>query len=460
MAIEFKPHGYQIRGMQTLLNGPGGGMLLDPGMGKTGTALMAFEILREAGYVKTMLVIAPIKPMYDTWPREIAKWAQTRHLRLVMLHGKDKFKALDKPGDIYIINPEGVAWLSKNIARFTLPDVLCVDESTKFKNATSKRFKLLRKYVPHFKYRWILTGTVVPNGLQDLFGQAFIMDQGDALGKFVTHYRKRWFEYDPYSRKHTPHEGAYEEICGAIEHMVLKLDAEDYLQMPPLINVTRPVILPEQALAQYKRVEELFFASVREGTIVAANRAAAGTKCRQMANGQCYIEEETKEGERKWATIHKAKINELECLLEETNGKPMLILYEFKHDLIAIQELLKSMGLGQNAESITGVTGKRFNKIVADFNTGALQFMLAHAGSLHGLNIQNNCRHMTWYGIPWNLENYIQAVWRLYRQGENMDTVMCYHIVAQDTLDEKVMEVLIDKAATQDMVENLLKGEE
>lgn len=464
--VWWTPHEYQKRGVEQLMKGSAA-LLLDPGMGKTVTTLAAFDYLRKSTQytehpVHTMLVVAPIKPMYDTWPRECAKWLDFEGLRCKILHGPKKQKALDEalfnidedaPNllsyDILLVNPEGLIWYMENTTPEERPQVLCIDESTKFKNSQSVRFKRLKQEMESFTHKWILTGTVVPNGLMDLWSQFYIVDEGEALGKYVTHYRNNYFYkggwggYD-YRLK----DNAMEDITKLIAPKVLRLDANDYLKMPELINVTRPVTLPKTAMTMYKKVETEFMTDMGAGTIVAKNAAAAGTKCRQVANGAVYVEEG---GHR---IVHNAKFEALAEILEETNGQPILILYEFKHDKERIMEYL-----GKDAKCITGVKGAALAKVVDAFNSGELPYMVAHAGSLHGMNIQGYCRHMVWFCIPWNLENYMQAVWRLYRQGQQLDKpVMCYHLVAEGTLDETVVEVLASKGATQDQLQELLKA--
>ena len=442
--MKFTPHPYQQRGIETLVKQCGAGQLLDPGMGKTATALAAFEVLRDCNYAKKMLVVAPIKPMYSTWRQEATKWDDFNHLRFTILHGKDKAKALEDDVDIYLINPEGLAWLytQKNHPEW---EVLCVDESTKFKNSQSKRFKLMKKHFKDFYYRWILTGTITPNGLEDLFAQVYIMDEGTHLGKYITHFRNKYMESDYMGFNYTPLPGATKEVTEKIAHMVLKLDAEDHLDMPEFNKIIRPVKLPVHAMEQYKEIEKEFIVALKDGVIVANNSASAGTKCRQIANGRVYGEE------GKVHRIHNEKILALEEIVEETNGNPLLILYEFKHDLTAIMDKF-----GKDATCITGVTGTKLEKIVDDFNNGKIPYLVAHPGSTHGMNIQGHCYHMVWYGITWNLEDFIQAVWRLYRQGQKSKMVMCYMLVAEDTLDEKVVKVLDHKEQEQDAVEKLL----
>ena len=445
--LAWIPKSYQERAIRMLLGQQSGGLFLDPGLGKTSTILATFKILKSKGYVSKMLIVAPLRPVYKVWPDEIDKWENFEGLTYTILHtdkkmGTNKEINLRKDVDIYVINPEGLLWLfdpnTKNRPNF---DVLCVDESTKFKNSQSKRFKLLRPLLPSFKRRWILTGTPSPNTIEDLFAQTYILDLGRSLGKYITHFRNQYFErsgFNLYDWK--PRLGAREEIVQKISPLILQLSAEDYLQMPELIYANIPVSLPPEVMTKYRDVEESFLAELGEGTIIAANAAAAGTKCRQIANGAVYGEDDGTPV-RVWYELHQEKLDALESLLEELSGKPVLLLYEFKHDQLRIK---------QRFPDAVDLKDGDFGKTIDEFNRGEVPLLMGHPASMgHGLNLQGACHHVIWFGITWNLEYYDQAIARVYRQGQKAEHVYVYHIVARDTLDEEVLATLNRKDRSQ-----------
>jgi SNF2 family DNA or RNA helicase len=435
----WNPHPYQMRGIRLMLSQAAVGLFLDPGLGKTSTVLAAFKILKEKGLVKRMLIIAPLRPCYKVWPDEIEKWQNFCDLRWTILHGPGKELKLHVDADIYIINPEGLLWLlnNKSIPNF---DVLCIDESSKFKDSTTKRFRLLKPFIPNFKRRWILTGTPVPNGLMDLFGQIYILDLGRSLGKYVTHFRNNFFQRSGYNLYDwSPRPGAFEEVVEKISPLILQLSAEEYLQMPELIYKNVTVTLPEKAMDTYRRVEEYFVSEMEGNTLVAANAAVAGVKCRQIANGAVYLEDKS------YAVVHDEKLEALESLIEELGGAPLLILYEFDHDRQRIIERI-----GEVPVLGSGMSASKLDAIVDGFNRGDIPIILGHPASMgHGLNLQGSCHHIVWFGITWNLEYYDQAIARVYRQGQKNDRVFVYHLVAKDTLDEKVLRVLTAKDRSQ-----------
>lgn len=432
-----------------MLTQPGpSGLFLDPGMGKTLTVLMAFVHLMKTGRAKRMLVLSPINPMYDTWVNEPAKWAQTRHLLVNILHGPHKEKRLFSPAPLHVVNYEGLQWLFDHdeIAAY---DVLCCDESTRLKHPQRARFKALKPNLANFEYRWCLTGTVAPNGLIDLFGQSYVMDSGKALGKYITHFRTKYFDqvgYGGYTFEPKP--DAMQRIGAQLAPHCLRLNADDYLDMPDLLHVERPVELPDDAMKLYKTIERDYFARIGESVVVAANKAVAGTKCRQIANGAVY------DAEGDTQSVHEAKMQELECIVEETNGLPLMVMYEYQHDRKRLSAFFK-----KKAVCVTGLKGGRLQDVVQRFNKGGIQALLCHPGTVAGMNIHGTCFHIVWFSIPWNLEHYIQSMWRLYRQGQTSKIVLCYHLTARGTLDERVARVLADKKATQSELEDVLSGE-
>jgi len=212
--------------------------------------------------------------------------------------------------------------------------------------------------------------------------------------------------------------------------------------------INRTVELNEHATEVYKTIEKEFLIQLGDNLIVAANAAAAGTKCRQVANGAVYVNDE---GD--YENVHDAKLEELEDLIEELGGAPTLLLYEFKHDAERIEAEF-------GYPNLTGKSAAKSQKLIDDFNRGEIPCLLGHPASMgHGLNLQGNCHHVIWYGITWNLEHYDQAIARVYRQGQRADTVFVYHIVAKDTLDERVLDVLKAKDRNQTTLREALANE-
>lgn len=425
------------------------GLALDPGMGKTSTWLGAFVTLKQLGYVDKMLVVAPIKPMYNSWPREIDKYEEFCHLSWTFLHGENKHRNLRAEADIYLINPEGIQWLCETCDPSKIADVLCVDESTKFKNWTSKRMKALKPFLPRFNRRWIGTGNISPNGLEDLFSQTYILDTGHALGRGITKFRERWFTsppWNPYAYEPTPF--AFDEITEAIAPLYLQLNADDYLELPTLNVVDVKVSMPREVMRIYKDIEQEFLADLGgDILLVAPTNAAAGNKCRQIANGAVYYGDK-KGGIPDYEVLHDEKIEALGELLDQIGPSPTLIVYEFKSDKYRIATSFPGI------PDITGMSGGCLNDLIDRWNAGKIPRMLIQSSAAHGLNIQESGHTMIWFGLTWNWEDYKQMIDRLRRRGQRSNVVMVYRLLAQDTLDIEVARRLYEKQQTEQQVKD------
>lgn len=442
-------HKYQKKAKKFLKDRAAAIALLDPGLGKTAITLKAFSELKKEGVAGRMLVIAPLRVAHQVWPEEVKLWDDFKHLKVVVLHGKDKEKLLVEPDvDIFVINPEGLEWLfTGGSGRFDsrrwrslLIDTLCVDELTRFKNSQGKRFKLLKMVLATFLRRWGLTGTPAPNGLLDLFGQVYVIDEGRALGRYVTHYKRDYFRpLDPNGWKWAPQPGAPERIYAALAPLAIRMAAEDYLELPELVDVKHIIELPPKVRKLYDELEDDLVAKYGSGLVVAGNAAAASTKCRQICNGRLYVDDDIVSlvaGKRRSVMdLHELKLDAVEELVEDLQGHQLLLAYEFNHDLEAI---VKRFGKNGKMPYIgKGVSTKQSADYERAWNNGDIQLLPAHPASAgHGLNLQkSSAGHIGWFGIPWDYELYDQFIRRLLRQGNRSQRILNHIFLARDTVD-------------------------
>lgn len=451
MSIEFKPHPYQTYAINKIIDNKNYGLFLDMGLGKTVSTLTAVAELITYLEIEKVLVIAPKRVAEDTWSREVYKWDHTKHLRVAKVLGteKQRLKALDSEADIYVINRENVEWLVNHFNGGVVPfDMLVVDELSSFKSSSSNRFKALRKIRPLFSRFVGLTGTPAPNGLLDLWSQVYLIDKGVRLGKTFTGYRQKYFYADKYN-PNNPHvvfkyalrEGAEEDIYSKIEDITVSMKAKDYLELPERIDNIIEVEMTSKEYDLYKKLEkERILEFLEGGDIVAENAAVLNQKLLQLANGASY---DDAKGVQK---IHDKKLEALESVLEEAQGQPVLVFYNFKHDFDRIKKKFKS------AVEI------REDKSIEKWNNGEIDLLLAHPASAgHGLNLQDGGHIMVWFGLPWSLELYQQANARLHRQGQT-ETTIIHHILTKSTRDQRVLEVLQGKEETQEELLEYLKA--
>lgn len=446
--LSYKPKAYMRKAIKFIVSHSCAGLLMDPGLGKTGITLASFKILKNEGLVRRMLVVAPKRPAKSVWTREVRKWAEFNDLTINVLHGKHRDELYNEKVDINVVTLEGLEWLFKKArghGRKPWPwEMLVIDESSKFKNTQTVRFASLKPYITKFRRRVILTGSFASNGLMNIFGQVFILDLGNALGGFVTHYRAKYFDKIGYDWK--LREGAEPKIYDAVRPLVLRMAAEDYLDLPELNFHNIEVELPEKARAVYDQMEEDMFAMLDGKKITAFNAGVATGKCRQIANGGVY------DASKNAIKVHDEKTEALEDLIDELGGKPLMIAYEFGHDLDRLRKLL-----GKKVPCIGGgVSDKQQAWIEDAWNAGDLpQLLVQPASAAHGLNLQDAPESsLAFYSMLWDLELYEQLIHRLHRQGRRHG-VNVYRILARDTIDYAQLAALNRKDRTQ---RALLKG--
>ena len=438
----WEPHEYQKKAVKFLVSNGSGQLWLDPGLGKTSITLEAFKILKQAGAVKKALIVAPLRPAYAVWPEEIKKWDNFAGISITVIHGPNKDKSIEDVSDIHVINFEGLQWLAKVLNGKPFPyDMLVVDEISYLKNTRTERFKSLAVFLDRFKRRFGLTGSPAPNSLLDVFGPQLVIDRGATFGRFITHFRTNYFYQTGFGGyTWALKEGSADTIHSLLADKVLRMKAEDYLDMPELLLNRVYVDLPKAARAIYKELEDKLLIEFESDQVTATNAAVAVGKCQQIANGAVYVDG----NEREIKDIHEEKLNAVEELVEGLNGKPCIIGYHFKHDL---QRLKKLFPYAPHIGS--GSTGKEMQAIIDKWNNGEYSVLLAHPQSAgHGLNLQGSGHAVIWFSNTWSLEIYEQFIRRLWRQGQR-NNIVVHQIIAKDTIDEAIVAAISSKDKTQ-----------
>lgn len=444
--MKYIPYSYQEYALKFILNSKAAGIFLDCGLGKTVITLTAIaELMHNRFEISKALVIAPLRVAENVWDVEAKKWDHLKHLRVAKVLGSEKkrIQALNTNADIYVINRENTKWLVDYYKKDWPFDMLVLDELSSFKSHRAKRFKALRKVRPLCKRVVGLTGTPAPNGLIDLWAQVYLLDSGQRLGKTISGYRERYFLPDKRNQhvifSYKPREGAEEAIYKKLSDICISMKNRDYLTLPERMDNILGINLPPKVLEQYRQLERDLLLPLLEGDIVAGSAAVLTNKLLQITGGAVYDEG------KKVQILHDEKLKALEDLVEATNGKPVLVYYNYRHELERIQKqfLCRVLDTAKDME---------------DWNKGEIPVMLAHPASAgHGLNLQNGGSTIIWFGLPWSLELYQQANARIHRQGQK-NTVVVHHLVAKETIDEDVMQVLAKKQAGQEALLQAVKA--
>ena len=444
--MRYVAHNYQNYAKDFILAHKVSALFLDCGLGKTITTLTAInELMYDSFEISKVLIIAPLRVAQSTWKEEIEKWDHLNLLRYSIAVGdeKERLKALKQNSDIYIINRENVDWLvTKSGIDFNF-DMLIIDELSSFKSHTSKRFKSLLKIRPYFERVVGLTGTPSSNGLMDLWAEFRVLDLGERLGRYITHYRNEYFLPDKRNGavifSYKPQPNAEERIYRRLADMTISMKSTEYLKMPELILNELEINLDEKDQMKYKKFKKEMVMTIQEKEIDAINAASLSNKLIQLANGSIY------DDDKKFYEIHNKKLDKLEEIIESANGKPVLVAYWFKADKERIEKRFKVREI-KTADDIK------------QWNMGMINLALIHPASAgHGLNLQSGGSTLVWFSLTWSLELYQQTNARLYRQGQK-DTVVIHHLITKNTIDEDIMKSLKRKDKTQEALMRAVKA--
>lgn len=438
----FVPHPEQVEAMQHLRDHKRAALWMPMGGGKTVSTLTALTDIDMVEDVFPVLVLAPRRVAAGTWPDEIAKWGHLHHLRVATILGtpKQRITALEAEADIYTMNYDNLQWLVEHLGDAWPFKTVVADELTRLKSFRirqgSKRAGALGK-VAHTKVsRFIgLTGTPSANGLKDLWGQTWFLDKGERLGKSFSAFEHRWFRkgYDGYSLQPLPH--AQQEIQELLKDICLTV--QPLTTEEPIYNDIF-VDLPPKARKIYDDMEKDLFAEIDEHGVEAPMAAVARQKCLQIASGALYVDDE-----KNWAEIHDEKIEALESVIEEANGSPVLVAYHYKSSLVRLQRAFpQGRVLDANPQT------------VRDWNAGKISVLFAHPQSAgHGLNMAEGGNILAFFELNWSLEEHMQIIERIgpmrQKQAGLDRPVMVHRILARDTADEIVMDVLFNKKTRQ-----------
>lgn len=437
----MKLHEYQEYAKTWIVEHSHCGLLLDMGLGKTLTTLAAIDEIENIFCEgNKTLIIAPKKVADETWSAEIEKWGFEFTYSKVLGSTKKRLEALEKEADIYIINRENVVWLVEYYKTKWPFTFVVIDELSSFKSSKSKRFRALRKVRPKIKRFVGLTGTPAPNSLIDLWPQIYLMDGGKRLETSQTKFKDLYFRPDKqngpivYSWALRPN--AEEEIYQKIDDICISMKAKDFLNLPPRTDNIVTIKLSD--MRAYKQFEKDLVLELEDQEVTASNSAVLANKLLQMANGAIY------DDEKKVVSIHDDKLEALEDIVEDSQGQPILVFYQYKHDLERLKKKFPQ------AEELTTVD---------KWNSGKIPMLLCHPQSAgHGLNLQKGGHIIVWFGLTWSLEYYQQANARLDRQGQT-EPVIIHHLVAEGTVDEKVLSILHGKEKNQNALLEAVKAQ-
>lgn len=446
MRLRSDLRNYQRAGSKFIREKKKCALFVDMGLGKTAISLTVIADLAADMEIGRVLVVAPKRVAKKVWTDEAAEWNHTRGLTFSRVMGTaDKRRAaLNKAADIYLITTDLVKWLLEEFEGKEFPfDAMFIDESSKYKHHSSARSKAMRVLTRAVNYLVLLTGTPSANGLQDLWAQIYLLDRGARLGHTLKSFRERYFHPNWDGSGYKPLKHANDAIQRRLSDICFTLRSEDYLELPERIDNKIMVDLPESVFARYKKFEREFVLKMLDGKeITAVSSGALYQKLLQCANGVVY------DSERNELAFHHEKVAALREIVDEANGEPILVAFNFRSDIRAIQK-----------EFPHAIVLRDDLSVIDNWNAGKIPMLLAHPQSAgHGLNLQFGGGTVCWYAMTWNLENYMQFNKRVHRHGQTRKNVIIHHLIARGTIDETVMKALHRKDKDQNALLDALKG--
>ena len=433
-------HSYQVRAVQHLIDHPQAALWLDMGLGKTVITLTAFQELRDRMLTGPMLVVAPLRVCQTVWRQEARKWEHLNGLRFSLIHGSpaQRHRAYRVPADVYLVNYENLRWLAEQLEAFYLRkgkylpfSTVVYDEVSRLKHHTTKRHIALQVMLPYLRRRIGLTGTPASNGYDNLFGQFLAIDSGQRLGQSIQAYRDAFMKFEGFGHagKYTVRQGQEQAIQGLIGDVTLQMSNSDYLELPDVLINDVTIPLDQKLRAKYEVLEDELLLELDNGeSIEVFNRGALSMKCRQFCNGAAYLAP----GEPQWERVHDLKLDALEEVVEEANGKPVLVAYQFNP-----ADTARILAKFPYAEVLSSkLSTAQVVSLENRWNAGEVPMLIGHPQSMgHGLNLQYGpCRDLVFFGLTWSLEDYLQTIARLVRQGQR-NNIRVHRLLIEKSVD-------------------------
>ena len=422
------------------------------GLGKTSSVLAALEALNLLEDIYPVLIIAPKRVALNTWPDEVQKWGAFKHIKVSTVLGSlyQRENALAEVSDMYTTNFENLPWLIAFLGKKWPFKTVIIDEASKLKGFRTRQGSIRAKKLATVAHTLVsrmilLTGTPAANGIEGLWGQTWFIDKGERLGKSFSAFSERWFmpNYNGFGIR--PTEGAQVEVQNAVKDVCLTIKSEDWFDLrSPIVNQLRIKLSPKVDQL-YKKMESEFFLALKNGEVEALNEASKLGKCHQIANGALYLED------KKWEVIHDSKLEALAEIIDEANGAPILVVYHFKSDIVRLKEFFKQ-GVEFDDDP---ATQKKWNK-------GQIPLLFIQPASAgHGLNLQDGGNIIVFFSMTWDLEQHDQVIERIgpmrqLQSGHNR-SVFIHYILAENTIDEEMLERLQTKKEVQEILLNATK---
>jgi superfamily II DNA or RNA helicase len=404
----------------------------EQGTGKTGSAIWASDFLMKEGLVKRVLIICPISIMDSAWRADLFNFAMHRTVDVAHGSRKKRQEIINSDTEYVIINYDGVEIVQEDIANGGF-DLIIVDEATHYKNAQSKRWKVLAKIIKPETWLWMMTGTPAAQSPVDAYGLAKLVNP-KGVPKFFGAFRDMVM-MKVTQFKWAPKEGSQDIVFNALQPAI-RFTKEECLDLPEMTYVKREVELTAQQKKYYKMLKDQLMATAAGEQISAANAAVNMNKLLQISCGAVY----TDTGETVEFDI-KNRYKVLQEVIAESSQK-VLIFVPFKHVIDVLSDKLSAEGI--TTDIIRGdVSAAKRTEIFKRFQTtpDPRVLIIQPQAAAHGVTL-TAANTIVWWGPTSSLETYAQANARVHRSGQKHP---CTVVQLEGSVVEKHIYKMLDQ---------------
>lgn len=430
----MKPADYQIDASQFVYERNHSMVFARMGTGKTLVNLMAMQDWIESREARRIMVVAPLRVVKNVWRQERDKWQIPLSMEICVgeMSTNKRKEAVQSGSQVLLTNYEMLTALLEDDTHGC--DAIVFDELSKLRNPTGKRQKKARR--GGFRIRTGCTGTPAPNGLTSIYGLAHTVGLGAMVGRNYDHWLRRYFYPTDYEQRNwAPFKDTPRELAELIKPYTYVLE-DNAVELPPIVRPPIEIELPPDLRRQYDQLRKTSFLSDHD--IMAQTAGVLRNKLRQMASGFAY------RADGSAASFDPYRLEVLADIVDEMQGQPLIIAYEFREQLAMMLRKWPNM-------PYIGGGSKDDERKIDDWNAGRVPLLGLHPQSAgHGLNMQHGGNSIAWWQLPDDAEIYDQTVARLVRRGQTGGSVYSYEPCALGTVDIAVRQRYHDKTLAQD----------
>lgn len=390
-----------------------------------------------------MLIVAPLS-ILSVWEAEFAQFAAFDYALAVLTgDGAKKADTLRHMNgtalQVAVVNYES-AWRMEQELSAWGPDLIVCDEGHKIKTHNISASKAMHRLGAKAGYRLLLTGTLITNKAIDVFSPYKFLNP-TIFGTSFYAFRSRYFDMVGYGN-HTPvlKRSMEAELSARLHSIAYRAAKADCLDLPETTDIIRQVELEPVARKIYRSLVKESFAELASGEVTAPNVLTRLLRLSQLTGGFLGNGENAAVQQ-----ISSAKLSAMEDILESAvaEGQKLVIIARFLPEIRAICKELDGRGL--RYACITGEVQDRAAQVAQFQNDPDVPVFVGQIATA-GLGLTLTAAStMVFYSLDYSMSNYEQAKARIHRVGQR-NPCTYIHLIAKDTVDEKVLTALRNKA--------------